>query len=78
MHTRLYHIFLFVVLSFSIFWDLMKFSPSEMFARFTTTFRFFMTEVVIDRAFYFIFKKRKVICGSFFLDILGLNEVFSF
>ena len=43
----------------------MKFVPSEMFAKTFSAFRIYMTEVVTDRAFYFIFKRRKVIVRPF-------------
>ena len=33
--------------------------------KFSPAFKFFMAKVVIDWAFYFIFKKRKVIIGTF-------------
>ena len=33
LHTRIYHIFLFEILSFSISWDLKVFPPFDMFAK---------------------------------------------
>lgn len=65
LHTSLYHIFLLVILPFSIFWYYWSLFLLRYFLKFTPAFRFFMAKVVTDWAFHFISKKRKAIIKTF-------------
>ena len=64
LHTRLYHIFLFEILSFSISLDLMVFSPFEMFAEICSCIQILHDQICYRLNIPFIFKRRKVIIGT--------------